>query len=302
MKSKIVIALGGNALGNTPGEQMLAVQGTAVSIADLIEEGNQVIISHENGPQVGLINNVFSGEMPFPECGAMSQGYIGYHLQQSIKNELMKRKINKDVVTIVTQSIVDKNDIAFKNPSKPIGNFVTKEEMEILRKNTGDTYVEDSGRGYRKVVASPIPIDFVEKDIIRCLVDNDKIVISAGGGGVPVYFDKEEYKGIDCVIDKDFASSKMAEILNADFLIILTTVDKIALNYGKNIEEWLNTISSDQAIDYCDKGHFAPGSMLPKVRAAIEFVKRNPKGKSLITSLSKASDGIKGLTGARIIN
>lgn len=302
MKSKIVIALGGNALGNTPKEQRLAVQSTAVSIVDLIEEGNQVIISHGNGPQVGLINSVFNGDMPFPECGAMSQGYIGYHLQQSIKNELMKRKINKDVVTIVTQSIVDENDMAFQNPTKPIGGFVTKEEMEILHKSTGDIYVEDSGRGYRKVVASPIPIDFVEKDIISCLVNNDKVVISAGGGGVPVYLDEEGYKGIDCVIDKDFASSKMAEILNAEFLIILTAVEKVAINFGKSNEEWLNTISSEQAIRYCNQGHFAPGSMLPKVKAAIEFVKGNPNGKALITSLSKAADGIKGLTGTTIIN
>ena len=307
---KIVVALGGNALGNNPQEQLQAVSYTAKPIVDLIQDGHTIIIAHGNGPQVGMINLAFDNasknssnipNMPFPECGSMSQGYIGYHLQNAIKEELKTRKINKDVATIITQVIVDKNDKAFENPTKPIGSFYSKEEAEELSKKTGDIFKEDAGRGYRRVIASPLPVDVVEKNVVQTLINNGTIVITVGGGGIPVYADGNKLIGIPAVIDKDFASAKIAEILDADYLIILTAVEKVAINFGKSDEKWLSSMSIDEAKKYIEEGHFAPGSMLPKVKAAMMFAESKPGRKALITSLEKAADGIAGKTGTVII-
>lgn len=310
MKDKIVVALGGNALGNTPEEQIQAVRHTAKPIVDLIADGHEVIIAHGNGPQVGMINlamdvasksSAATPEMPFPECGAMSQGYIGYHLQNAIREELLERDMQIPVATVVTQVIVDKNDSAFENPTKPVGAFYSKEEAEKLMTEKGFVMKEDAGRGYRRVVASPLPIDVAEKETIKTLVDNNQVVIAVGGGGIPVYAEGNKLIGIPAVIDKDFASAKLAEILDADYLIILTAVEQVAINFGKENEQWISTLTINEAEKYIEEGHFAPGSMLPKVKAAISFAESKEGRKALITSLEKASAGIAGQTGTRIV-
>ena len=310
MKDKIVVALGGNALGNTPEEQIQAVRHTAKPIVDLIADGHEVIIAHGNGPQVGMINlamdvasksSAATPEMPFPECGAMSQGYIGYHLQNAIREELLERDMQIPLATVVTQVIVDKNDSAFENPTKPVGAFYSKEEAEKLMTEKGFVMKEDAGRGYRRVVASPLPIDVAEKETIKTLVDNNQVVIAVGGGGIPVYAEGNKLIGIPAVIDKDFASAKLAEILDADYLIILTAVEQVAINFGKENEQWLSTLTINEAEKYIEEGHFAPGSMLPKVKAAISFAESKEGRKALITSLEKASAGIAGQTGTRIV-
>lgn len=310
MKNKIVVALGGNALGNNPAEQIEAVRHTAKPIVDLIAEGNEVVIAHGNGPQVGMINLAMdvaaksaaaTPEMPFPECGAMSQGYIGYHLQNAIREELLSRNMDIPVATIVTQVVVDKNDPAFGNPTKPVGSFYTKEEAEKLQAEKGFIMKEDAGRGYRRVVASPLPIDVAEKETVKALIEKEHIVITVGGGGIPVYAEGNRLVGIPAVIDKDFASAKLAEIIDADYLIILTAVEKVAINFGKENEEWLAQINLKQAEQYIEEGHFAPGSMLPKVKAAMSFAGSKEGRKALITSLEKAAEGIAGKTGTRIV-
>lgn len=293
---KIVIALGGNALGNSPKEQLKLVEESAKPIVDLIEEGHNIIVSHGNGPQVGMIKSNIP-EMPFSESTAMSQGYIGYHLQNAIRNELKKRNINKSVGTVITQVLVDKDDIALKNPTKPIGKFYTEGEANKIAEETGFIFKEDSGRGYRRVVPSPKPVDIVEKDIISTMVENEYLVIAVGGGGIPVYEDGNKLIGIDGVIDKDFASAKLAEKLDADYLIILTAVDKVAINFGKDDEKWLSELDIDKINKYIEEEHFAPGSMLPKIEAAKEFALSKKGRKCLITSLEKAAEGIKGETG-----
>ena len=308
---KIVIALGGNALGNSPREQIELVRQSSKPIVDLIQDGHDVVIAHGNGPQVGMINLAFEEskkinknipEVPFAECNAMSQGYIGYHLQNAIREELNKRNINKSIGTVVTQMIVDKNDQAFANPTKPIGAFYSKEEAGKIAEETSYIFKEDSGRGYRRVVASPKPIDIVEIDIISTLIDNDHLVIAVGGGGIPVYKEEGSLIGIDAVIDKDFASSKLAEKLDADYLIILTAVDQVAINFGKENEQWLSELDIETTDRYIVEGHFAPGSMLPKIEAAKGFALSKKGRRALITSLEKASQGIKGETGTIIIN
>lgn len=308
-KQKIVIALGGNALGNNLPEQMVAVKSTAKAIVDLIEEGNEVVISHGNGPQVGMINIAmaeYSKDKPnFPAapmsvCVGMSQGYIGYDLQNAIRAELLARGINKPVATIVTQVVVDKEDPAFLNPTKPIGRFMTEEEAKA-EEAKGEKVMEDAGRGYRKVVASPKPVDIVEIETIRALCDAGQIVIACGGGGIPVLKDGNELKGASAVIDKDFASALMAEKLDADYLIILTGVEKCAINFGKENEKWLDNISVEEAKQYIGEGHFAPGSMLPKVEAAVKFASSAENRKALITLLEKAKEGIQGKTGTVIV-
>ena len=307
MSKKVVIALGGNALGNTPSEQLELISETAKSIVDLIEDGNKVVIVHGNGPQVGMINlgmstaanqGAIKSDMPFPECGAMSQGYIGYHLQNGIDNELKVRGIKKNVATVVTQVLVDENDTAFKNPTKPIGAFYTKEQAEAISKEKGYTMVEDAGRGYRQVVPSPKPVDIVEKEIVRTLVDSGNVVITAGGGGIPVIDKGGKLIGVPAVIDKDFASAKVAEILDADMLIILTAVDHVAVNFGKPDQKNLETITIAEAEKYILQNQFAKGSMLPKVQAAISFAKN--KKTAVIASLEKASLAIKGESGTKI--
>lgn len=310
-KLRIVVALGGNALGNTPEEQLSLVKETSKPLVDLIEKGHELILTHGNGPQVGMINSAMafasvSGaktpEMPFPECGAMSQGYIGFHLQNAIMEELAIRKIDKPVATVISQVIVDVNDPAFKNPTKPIGGFFTQSEALELTESKGYKMIEDSGRGYRRVVPSPQPIDIAEKRTIKTLLEDGQIVIAVGGGGIPVVKTDTALMGISAVIDKDFASAKLAEILDADYLIILTAVEKVAINYGKPDMKWLDQMSTAEAHQYISEDHFAPGSMLPKVKASIQFASSKAGRKALITSLEKAKDGIEGLTGTIIVD
>lgn len=278
--SRILIALGGNALGDTPSEQINIVKGTAKHIVGLIERGHEVVIAHGNGPQVGMIEqSMHDISMPFPECIAMSQGYIGYHLQNSVYAELNKRNINKNVVTLITQAVVDERDEALKNPTKPIGKFYSKDEAEKLKKEKNYIMMEDSGRGYRRVVASPKPIDIIEKDCIKSLIKGGYIVITVGGGGIPVIKKGFGYEGINAVIDKDFASGKVAELVDADYLFILTAVDRIAINFGKKNQLNLNKMSVDEAYKYMEENQFAPGSMLPKVIAAVNFARSRREGR-----------------------
>ncbi|MGN0466042.1 MAG: carbamate kinase [Lachnospiraceae bacterium] len=309
-KKKIVIALGGNALGNTLPEQMTAVKITAKAIVDLIEEGCQVVVVHGNGPQVGMINNAMAAlsreepshpNTPLSVCVAMSQAYIGYDLQNALREELINRNIlNIPVTTMITQVRVDETDPAFLSPSKPIGHFMTYEEAKLAEEKYGYIVKEDAGRGYRRVVASPKPAEIVEINAIRALVDEGQLIIACGGGGIPVTRIGAHLKGASAVIDKDFASCLLAKELDADCLIILTAVEKVAINFGKENEEWLSDITVEQAKQYVDEGHFAPGSMLPKVQAALDFASSKPGRTALITLLEKARDGILGNTGTHI--
>lgn len=304
MSKRIVIALGGNALGNTPYEQLTLVTETAKPIVDLIEQGNEVIIAHGNGPQVGMINlgmntaaeaGAIKSDIPFPECGAMSQGYIGYHLQNAIGNELAARGIIREVATVVTQVLVDENDPAFRNPTKPVGAFYDKETAERLAAEKGYTMMEDAGRGYRQVVPSPRPIDVIEKYTVNALIECGCVVITVGGGGIPVVRREGRLCGVPAVIDKDFASARLAELVHADALIILTAVDRVAINWGKPNQENLREMTVEQAERYCGEGHFAPGSMLPKVKAAISFARAG--GTAIIASLENAGKAINGESG-----
>ena len=307
--SKIVVALGGNALGKTPSEQLELVNITAKSIVDIVKAGNEVIVTHGNGPQVGIINLAFDyasvnggdvPSMPFAECGAMSQGYIGYHLQQAINKCLRINGIDKKCATIITQVEVDKEDAAFSNPTKPVGMFYTQEQADNIASLKGYKFVEDAGRGYRRVVPSPKPISILELDVIKQCVDNGNIVISVGGGGIPVIKNGCGYTGIDAVIDKDFASAKLASLMKADILLILTAVPKVCLNYNKDNQIDLNEVTVDEVNNYIKEGHFAKGSMLPKVEACIDFVRDSDKRQAIISSLEKAGEAIKGNTGTVI--
>ncbi|MEA4894358.1 MAG: carbamate kinase [Oscillospiraceae bacterium] len=309
-KKRIVIALGGNALGNTLPEQMEAVKVTAKAIVDLIEEGCEVIVAHGNGPQVGMINNAMVAlsrvdpkqtNTPLSVCVAMSQAYIGYDLQNALREELFNRNIhNVPVATMITQVRVDENDPAFLNPTKPIGQFMSLEEAQKVEKEYGYIMKEDAGRGYRRMVASPKPAEIIEIDAIRSLVESGQLVIACGGGGIPVMKKGNHLKGASAVIDKDFASELLAENLDADYLIILTAVEKAAVNFGKPNQSWLDNITVDDAQRYIEEGHFAPGSMLPKVQAAVRFASSKPGRTALITLLEKAGEGISGKTGTRI--
>ena len=308
MLKKIVIALGGNALGNTPEEQLELVARTAKPIVDLIEQGNQVVIAHGNGPQVGMINlgmssaaqaNVIRASMPFPECAAMSQGYIGFHLQNRIGNELAARGLKKEIVTLVTQVLVNEDDPGFSNPTKPIGSFYSREDAERIEAEKGYRMVEDGGRGYRRVVPSPKPVDVIEKETVAELMESGSIVITVGGGGIPVIRKEGKLEGIAAVIDKDFASAKLAELIHADMLFILTAVDRVAINWGKPDQKALSQMTIREAEQYCREGHFAQGSMLPKVQAAVSFAKTG--GTATIASLDKAVLALKGISGTRII-
>ncbi len=308
MGKKIVIALGGNALGKNLEEQRKAVKITASAIADLVSQGHEVIVSHGNGPQVGMIHNALilwqkndkTASIPQLDVSvAMSQGYIGFDLECAIREELENRGIKKNIATILTQVIVDKNDPAFSNPTKPIGSFMTKEEAEEAKKR-GVSVVEDAGRGYRQVVASPRPIGIAEIDSIKTLFENHHLVIACGGGGIPVIKNGNALCGVPAVIDKDFASSTLAKLLGADYLIILTAVEKVAINFNKENQQWLSSLTIDEAKKYIKEGHFASGSMLPKIEAGIDFVESNPQGQALITLLEKARDGIEGKSGTVI--
>ncbi|MFI5360150.1 MAG: carbamate kinase [Halanaerobiales bacterium] len=309
MEEKIVIALGGNALGNDPEAQKEAVRNTAKNIVDLIVEGYQVIISHGNGPQVGMINlamdiasknNTDIPEMPFAECGAMSQGYIGFHLQNALQNELRSRGLNIPVVTVVTQVRVAENDPAFQNPTKPVGAFYSREEAESMRAK-GFVMKEDAGRGYRRVVPSPLPIEIMEIESIKLLVEAGHIVIAVGGGGIPVIKEGDKLQGISAVIDKDLSSAKLAEQLDANTLLILTAVEKVAISFGKPDQQWLDRLTIKEAEKYMEDGEFAEGSMLPKIKAALAFTGSKAGRKTVITSLDKTVEALQGKTGTWII-
>ena len=311
--SKIVIALGGNALGKDPGEQLRLLENVAKIIVSLVREGNKIVLTHGNGPQVGQIllamdysSNGEAGtpSMPFPECGSMSQGYIGYQLQQCLQDELERQHIQKDCATLITQVLVDKKDPAFNNPTKPIGQFYSKEEAEVIAKEKGFQFVEDAGRGYRRVVPSPKPIDIIEKRIIKQLVDNDNIIIAVGGGGIPVIKTNkiELLEGVPAVIDKDRSAALLAREIDADILLILTAVDKVCINFNTEDQQELDELSVAEAEKYIAEDQFAKGSMLPKIEACIEFVKNNPNKKAIIGSLEMATDAINGTSGTIIHN
>jgi len=307
----IVVALGGNALGNNASQQKKKVQHAATSIAEMIKEGHHVAIAHGNGPQVGMINLAFDSltklhenypMMPFAECGAMSQGYIGYHLQNALNETLRSENIKKRVATVITQVEVDENDPAFKKPSKPIGSFYDEKTAKEVTENLGYEMKEDAGRGYRRVVPSPKPVDILEKEVIQTLMDNDVIPITVGGGGIPVIRKNNGYEGIDAVIDKDFASSKLAESIKADMLVILTAVDRVRLHFGEPDEKPLDHVDAATMKSYMNDNHFHEGSMLPKVKAALDFVENNPNGKAVIASLEDAAKAIRGERGTTITN
>ena len=310
MAKRIVVALGGNALGNTPEEQLELVRHTAKTIVDLAQDGYEVIVGHGNGPQVGMINLAMEFSctkgsntpyMPFPECGAMSQGYIGYHLQQAIQQELKARGVDKECAAIVTQVVVDENDPGFAKPTKPVGSFYTKEEADKIAAEKGFTFVEDAGRGYRRVVPSPIPQRIVELKVVEQLVKAGDIVITVGGGGIPVVETEQGLKGVAAVIDKDRSSALLAQSIGADMLIILTAVDRVCINYNKPDQKELPTMTLEEAEKYIEEKQFAPGSMLPKVQSCMEFVKNNTHGgTALITSLQKAKVALQGETGTII--
>jgi len=306
---RIVVALGGNALGKTPEEQLSLVKRTAKQIVKIVKKGHEVIVVHGNGPQVGMINLAFDNAyqnnagtplMPFAECGAMSQGYIGYHLQQAISDELNRKHIEKRCVTVVTQVEVDAKDKAFKNPTKPVGMFYTKEQARKIKKEKGYTFVEDAGRGYRRVVPSPKPINILEQDVVKGLVEKGEIVITCGGGGIPVTKEKDGYKGVDAVIDKDFAACKLASSIEADVLLILTAVSKVAIRFNTPKAKELSNISLKQAKKYIQDGEFAKGSMLPKVEACVKFIENRPEGIAIIADLSEGLAALNGQTGTRI--
>lgn len=300
---KIVVALGGNAiLTNDPSAkgQIHALKETASYLVELVKQDKQLIISHGNGPQVGnllLQQSASESEknpaMPLDTCVAMTQGSIGYWLQNSLMEALHAENIKKDVASLITQIVVDPEDPAFDQPSKPIGPFVNQEEAEKLMNETNDLFIEDSGRGYRKVVPSPRPIDIVESNVIQAMVEQGIIPIAAGGGGIPVLADGGRYIGVEAVIDKDFASAKLAELVDADTLLILTGVTHAYINYKQEDELKIENITLNEMKHYIEEGHFAAGSMLPKVKAAVAFVENKPEGKAIITSLENIGEFLK---------
>ena len=296
--ARYVVSLGGNALGNNAEEQKKALVDVADAISELIKDNHEVAIVHGNGPQVGMINLAFetskeTPNMPFPECGAMSEGYIGYHIQNALYNSFKEKGINKTVSTIVTQALVDQNDPLFLSPSKPIGSFYSKEEAEKIAQEKGYVMKEDAGRGYRRVVPSPLPIDIIEKDAIKALMKDGQIVICVGGGGIPVISKGNKLEGIAAVIDKDYASSKLAELINADYLVILTAVDNVYINFRKENEKKLENVSIKEMEQYLEDNHFAKGSMFPKVQASINFVKSGTNKVAVIASLDNAKEAFK---------
>lgn len=308
---KIVVALGGNALqdgdsGATAEAQLRVIKESTKYLVDIIEDGNNLIVTHGNGPQVGriLIQNelakAVTPAMPFDVCGAMSQGMIGYHIQQAIREELSVREIQRPVATVITQVVVDKEDEAFRNPTKPIGPFYTEEEAKAIKEEKGYDVVEDSGRGYRRVVASPMPKRIVEIETIKTLIDSGNVVITVGGGGIPVIEEGKSLNGVAAVIDKDLASEQLAQDINADILVMLTAVEKVAINYGKPNQKQLDKVSVEEMKQYSKEGHFAPGSMLPKVLAGIRFAESKEGRKTIITSLDKVNEALKGLSGTII--
>ena len=293
--ARFVVSLGGNALGNNSEEQKKALVKVADAIADLIINDNEVAIVHGNGPQVGMINLAFetskeTPNMPFPECGAMSEGYIGYHIQNALYNSLKEKNINKTISTVITQVLVDPKDPLFLQPSKPIGTFYSKEEAKEIAEEKGYIMKEDAGRGYRRVVPSPLPIDIIEKNAIQTLMKDGQVVICAGGGGIPVIEKDGKLEGVAAVIDKDYASSKLADLINADYLVILTAVDNVCINYKKENEQKLRLVSKSRLQEYLNEGHFAKGSMYPKVQASLNFLKNGQDRVAIIASLDNAKE------------
>lgn len=304
--SRYVVSLGGNALGKNAEEQKELLKFVAKPIVELIKGGHEVIIVHGNGPQVGMINLAFVDaksvpDMPFPECGAMSQGYIGFHIQNAIDNELKDQGIKRNVVTLVSQVLVDKDDPLFKSPSKPVGAFYSEAEAKEIAEKMGYTMKEDAGRGWRRVVASPLPIDIIEKDSISELVSAGHVVICAGGGGIPV-IRKEDGKleGIAAVIDKDYASAKVAALVNADYLVILTAVDNVCINFNKPDEIRLGKVTVNELKEYMKGDYFAKGSMYPKVNACVKFLDEKPGKTAIISSLERAAEAFEEKAGTII--
>ena len=311
MSKRIVVALGGNALGKNLPEQAVAVRTTSQAIVDLIEQGNEVIVVHGNGPQVGMIANAMTEltrsdpekyiPCPLSVCGAMSQGYIGYDLQNALREEMERRGIDKGVATVLTQVEVDPKDPAFENPTKPIGSFMTEAEAEVLRRERAYDFMHDEAKGYRRVVASPLPRRIVELDTIASLVAADHVVIACGGGGIPVVpTGNHHLKGAAAVIDKDFAAELLAESLDADYLVILTAVEKVAIRFGKPDEQWLDSLTPARAHELAEAGEFGKGSMEPKVLACAKFAESKPGRSALITLLERARDGLDGHTGTTV--
>ena len=294
-----MVALGGNALGHTPQAQLAAVKTAAEAAAELIAVGRQVILGHGNGPQVGLIAQAIPA-MPFAECAAMSQGYIGYHLQQALREALDRRGLDTPVASVVTQVLVDPADPAFLHPEKPIGRFCTEAEAAAIAVEKGWVFREDAGRGWRRVVPSPQPVEILELEAIRRMVESGITVIAAGGGGVPVARAPEGLRGVDAVIDKDRACARLAMDLDAQVLMILTAVDRVCLRYRQPDELALNALTVDEARAYMAQGHFAPGSMLPKVEAAVDFASSAPGRRAVIASLEQAGLALSGDAGTWI--
>lgn len=309
MSKRILLSLGGNALGTSFTELIETVGVIATPVADLIEDGYEIVVCHGNGPQVGMLKTSMDFGtketnvelMPLSECVAMSQSYIGYHLQNAIQNQLRKRNIDKEVATVITRVVVDKNDPRFSRPTKPVGAFFTKEEA-AEREKLGKTMIEDSGRGYREVVASPLPQAILEKKSVEDLVKAGAVVIAGGGGGIPVYEENGWIRAVDAVIDKDWVSVMLADETNCDSLVILTGVEKVAIHFNKPDQKWLDTLTVSEARKYAAEGEFPEGSMLPKIEAAIKFTTAKPGNKTLITSLDKLREGLAGETGTWLVN
>jgi len=306
--SRIVLAIGGNALGTNLNEQRQIIQETSKSIIDLVEAGHQVILTHGNGPQVGMVHKAFSvasehsaiEEMPFCECVAMTQGYIGFHLQNAIRNEIVKRALPVWVGALICQVLVDINDEEFASPTKPVGAYLSAEEAERLRAE-GVVVMEDAGRGYRRALPSPAPIRLLEGGLIKKMAEEGYLLIVSGGGGVPVAEIDGRWTGVDAVVDKDKSSALIASQIEADMLFLLTAVDQVAINFNTPDQVALGTVSVADMQRYCAEGHFAPGSMLPKIQAALDFVQSGANRVTLITSLDKALEGIEGRAGTRIV-
>lgn len=310
-KRKVVVALGGNAILSTDASakaQQEALHQTAEYLVQFIEKGDDLIVSHGNGPQVGNLllqqaaaNSEKNPAMPLDTCVAMTEGSIGYWMQNALNSALLKRHIDKDVVALVTQVIVDEKDPAFANPTKPIGPFLTEEEAKVEMQASGATFKEDAGRGWRKVVASPKPISIKEYRVVNHLVESGVLTISVGGGGIPVIEKEAKLVGVEAVIDKDFASQKLAELVKADLLIILTGVDNVYVNYNQPDQKKLEEVTVTELKEYIADNQFAPGSMLPKVEAAISFVENYPQGKAIITSLENIGAVLEGDAGTIVV-
>jgi carbamate kinase len=307
VNKRIVIALGGNALGENLSEQMVAIRSTSKKIVEIVKAGYQIVLTHGNGPQVGLMTDCFDAykidhdidRFTMSVCVSITQGYIGYDLQNMLREELLNQGLNIPVSTVITQVIVDPDDPAFAEPTKPIGLYLTDEQAE-KRRQMGETLVKFP-KGWRQVVASPEPQHIVEIESIRALLEAGQVAIACGGGGIPVRQIGNRLKGVEAIIDKDFTSAKLAHLIDADYFVILTAVEKVALNYGKENEQWLSRMTLDEAQKYISEGHFGKGSMLPKVKAAMRVVQEKPQCKALITSLDKLMDGLEGRTGTVIV-